>query len=69
MKGVIRMFNEEELRLIVDHCVDIEEEYGSAKSKEKRLLNYQVALKANSLLSNKVSLDILEDDLKFSNLI
>ncbi|MNI90412.1 hypothetical protein D3C73_1479290 [compost metagenome] len=55
--------------MIVINCIEIEEEFGPCKSDESRLMNYQIALKANSLLDKKENIDLLEFNLKYSNLI
>ncbi|WP_339370398.1 hypothetical protein [Paenibacillus elgii] len=46
-------FTIEELHLIVKHCDMIEEEYGRTRTKQERLLSYQIALKVNKLLGDK----------------
>lgn len=61
----MRYFTIEELQLIVKHCDMIEDEYGRTRSKQERLLSYQIAQKANMLLGDKaIGLTLLKMNLE-----
>ncbi|MEC4565441.1 hypothetical protein L8C07_05745 [Paenibacillus sp. CMAA1739] len=65
----MNQFTNQELKMIIDLCDRIEEEYGSIRSNSERLLSFQIALKANNLLGEE-SVDLehmkinLEDIIK-----
>ncbi|KAF6565367.1 hypothetical protein G9G63_09415 [Paenibacillus sp. EKM202P] len=46
----MNQFTNQELKMIIDQCDRIEEEYGSIRSNSERLLSFQIAQKANNLL-------------------
>ncbi|MEJ3719215.1 hypothetical protein WGM54_14435 [Paenibacillus polymyxa] len=49
----MNQFTNKELKMIIDHCDRIEEEYGSIRSKSERLLSFQIAQKANNILGDE----------------
>ncbi|MHB0943344.1 hypothetical protein ACYCSU_16980 [Paenibacillus sp. ALE1] len=65
----MNQFTNQELKMIIDQCDRIEEEYGSIRSNSERLLTFQIAQKANNLLGEE-SVDLehmkinLEDIIK-----
>ncbi|QWU14229.1 hypothetical protein SAMN04487895_101519 [Paenibacillus sophorae] len=66
----MNIFTKNELKLIVKHCCDIEEEYGISKDNKERLANYLIAVKANLLLGDDAQyLGVLESNLEDSGLI
>lgn len=63
--SILSTFTNEDLKLIIDLCDKVEEEFGRCRTSSERLMTYQIACKANLVLGKEaVSLSHLEMNLE-----